>query len=174
MGGGGGGYPIRAKPPIKGGEKSMKKWLKSLTVIAALALVIVPCCLFSACSSDHTPTKGDTYVFAKIEYQWAEGVTDEQKNEMEAAVEAMSKDTQLVFTSQTDVEMKMKMTIPGESQTMEMTNRGTYTVANGKVTITMTTEGQSSSKEFTIKGNTLVVEDTQNGSTMTITYQLQK
>ncbi len=148
----------------------MKKWLKSLTVIAAVALVIIPCVLFSACNDkttpeapkDHTPAVGDEYVcVAKME--WNAAITDEMvagmggKEAMEKMMMGSLNGSKIVVTS--DTEAKMISANPeeqGEGNDVVVT----YTIADGKVTVRM--EGGfpdgSETLVLTIKDNTMFGE----------------
>lgn len=137
----------------------MKKWLKSLAVIAAVVLVLLPCVLFSACSGDHTPAVGDTYVFESLNMQWADGVSDEIKESNQQGNEKDLKDSKFVFISKDEV----KIVMSGETVK--------YSIKDGKVVMT---NGEIST-EMTIKGNTLVMEMPMDDIVCTaviITYKL--
>ena len=128
----------------------MKKWLKSLTVLAAVALVLIPCCLLSACGNSH-PAKGDTYVFDSVNIEWTDELLGqlEQQEMTKESFEAMAKQqfvgAEIIFTSKTEVKMVM-----GGQETDAMP----YTVVDGKVKI-----GEDGKEgELIIDGKTLKMD----------------
>ncbi len=157
----------------------MKNWLKSLTIVSALALVILPCVLFSACSNDnqkskdHTPTEGDTYVYESVTFEW-NVATDEMddaakeqfatmKHEMETGMTAAMQGSKIEVISDKQVKM-----ISAEGETTY-----NYTIADGKVTVVDPTNTQPMT--FVIKGETLVGEVAMSTSVKsTVTFKLSK
>ena len=130
----------------------MKNWLKSLTVMSAIALVILPCVLFSACSNNAThPAAGDTYVFDSISIEWNDALLGqiEQQGMTKESFEAMCKEQygtmEIVFTN----DSKVKMVMGGhESDAVP------YTIADGKVSI-----GENGDEgALTIDGNNLKMD----------------
>lgn len=156
----------------------MKNWLKSLTIVSALALVILPCVLFSACSNDnqkskdHTPTEGDTYVYESVTFEW-NVATDEMDD---AAKEQFASMKQEMEADMTDAMQGSKIEVISNKQVKMSSTEGettyNYTIADGKVTVD---DENGEPMTFVIKGETLVGEVSMSESVKsTVTFKLSK
>lgn len=159
----------------------MKKWLKSLTVIAAIALVLVPCCLFSACNNDTKdttetakthPAAGDLYVRSKLDFDWTG--TDYSEEIKESIKDGVEYDTRkLEITSDTEAELISAGVV---------NQIYSYTIADGKINAVQTNAlpgNEPNTASFTIEGDILYGKITlgylgDNCPRIILTYELSK
>lgn len=148
----------------------MKKWGGCLAMVLALTMVLACSLVFTACS--HTPGAGDTYVFEDYKVSFSADVSEETKamytEENMASMKENMKGSSYDFVSSELVSYKSNANdIKGTSMFCK--------IEDGKVTVATTKAGLSDSKQqFTIDGETLVAEQTQDGVTFTIIYKLSK
>lgn len=148
----------------------MKKWGGCLAMVLALTMVLACSLVFTACS--HTPGAGDTYVFEDYQISFSADVSEETKamfnEENLASMKESMKSSSYVFVSSELVTYKSSADdIKGSSMFCK--------IEDGKVTVAPTKAGLSDSKQqFTIDGETLVAEQSQDGVTMKVIYKLSK
>lgn len=128
------------------------------TLFIGIACVLAAC--FAACGG--TDVAGKTFVFDDITVTYADTVTEADKKSTDAMVGGMKtgmKDATISFGTDGTVSMK---------QAGQTTN-GTYTQNGGELSVTV----NGTTQTLKVEGDTVKVENSANGITMTMTYKLQ-
>lgn len=148
----------------------MKKWGGCLAMVLALTMVLACSLVFTACS--HTPGMGDTYVFEDCQVSFSADVSEETKamfNENLASMKEQYKGSEITFVDNDKCTMKMGSQVLGSSMYYKV-DGDKVIIADSKANLSDSEKAQKA----TIDGETLVVEQSNDGVTTKIIYKLSK